>query len=415
MKLSVAMMVRNEEEHLERCLNSVLEFFPEIIILDTGSSDRTVEIAQKFTRHVYHQSWKDNFALHRNKSFSYATGDWIMQIDADEEIIFDDPAYAKAFITYLSKLPKEINACSFLLKDWRESKNKFTAEHDVVRVFRNGQVRYKRRIHNEPMYRGDAALVKDGIWLKHYGYDLTPEQEEKKAERTVGLLELSLKEDPKDYASYFYLVQSYASWKNDGDKALECAEKYFSLRDEMIEAGEDFNPSIFYTAAAICDMAGNDKDKLKWLKRGFQYNPGDLDLFWLQLLHGLKTKNPEFIVFGARGFAVAYENYDKNRSVESGKFVFNRKLDSYVAALYYLATANLEAAVTNIQKLQKIVLPQCETHIRDEVNTKLNRLLDVLGISYTEVVDEEKSESDSTDIEHHNEKLSQAQRASALH
>jgi glycosyltransferase involved in cell wall biosynthesis len=409
MKLSVAMMVKNEEAHLKRCLDSVLPLFPEIIVLDTGSTDSTMEIAKKYTRHVYHQSWQDNFALHRNKSFSYATGDWVLQIDADEELIFEKSAYADALIKFLSKIPDHVNACALLLKDWRKSTQKFVAEHDVVRLFRNGRVKYKRRIHNEPVYNGDAALIQDGIWLKHHGYDLTDEQKKKKAKRTVGLLELSLKEDPKDYASYFYLTHAYSSWKDDGQKALEFAEKYFSLRDEMLAAGKDFNKSIFYTAAAMCDMQRDEQGMLKWLKRGFQYNPNDLDLFWLQLMYGLKTKNPEFIVSGARGFVAAYESYDKERTVESGKFVFNRDLKSYAAALYYLSAANFEGAVINLRKLQQAVLPQCEDYITDEINEKVKALMDVLGIKDTE------NENRTTNVKHSNQELLQTDGASAVH
>jgi glycosyltransferase involved in cell wall biosynthesis len=399
MKISVAMMVKNEEANLGRCLKSVLAIFPEIIVLDTGSSDKTVEIAQKYTRHVYHQSWQDNFALHRNKSFSYATGDWIIQIDADEELMFDKPEYAAALIEFLKKVPDNIHACALLLKDWRESKKKFMAEHDVVRVFRNGKVKYKRRIHNEPVYKGDAILIPNGIWLKHYGYDLTPEQTEAKAKRTIGLLELSLKEDPKDYPSLFYLAQAYASWKNDADKALEYAEQYFQHRQDLIDSGEPFNPSIFYMAAGVCDIKGDIDGKLKWMERGFKYNPNDLDLFWLKLLHGLNTKNTEFIVSGASGFVAAYENYNRQQLVESGKFVFNRKLESYAAALYYLAAAHLENGVIQMRKLQRAVMPQCPEGLSDEIDQKFSALLDILKLKDTEVKDENTKDPPAS--EHH--------------
>lgn len=384
MKLSVAMIVRNEEAHLERCLNSVLDLFPEIIVLDTGSSDRTMEIARKFTRHVYHQSWQDNFALHRNKSFSYATGDWVLQIDADEEMIFDDPKMPEILLAYLSRLPDDVNACAILLRDWREQQQRYAAELDAVRLFRNGRVKYRRRIHNEPVFKGPAAIIPFGIWLKHYGYDLTPEQIEKKADRTVGLLELSIKENPKDYASYFYLAEAYASWKNDGKKALEYAEKYFSMRPQIKAEGKNFNPSVYYMAAAVADIDGDDEVKLKWLERGLKFNPNDLDLFWLQMLHGLKTKNPEFMVSGARGFVAAYENYDKQRLVKTGKFVFNRKLESYAAALYYLAAGHLENGTVHMRKLQKVVLPKCNEALDTEVRDKFKALLDALGLKDTD-------------------------------
>ena len=83
--LGVAMMVKNEAKVLKRALHSTLDMVSEIVVLDTGSKDDTVEIAQGFTKNVFHQSWADNFSLHRNKSFSYIkNSDWILQIDADD-------------------------------------------------------------------------------------------------------------------------------------------------------------------------------------------------------------------------------------------------------------------------------------------------------------------------------------------
>jgi len=82
--LSLAMIVKNEEVVLERCLNSVKHLVDEIIIVDTGSTDRTVEIAQKYTDKIYHFKWGDHFAEARNHSFSKATCDYIMWLDADD-------------------------------------------------------------------------------------------------------------------------------------------------------------------------------------------------------------------------------------------------------------------------------------------------------------------------------------------
>ena len=81
------MIVKNEEAFLEKCLLSVQGLVDEIVIVDTGSTDKTKEIALKFTSKVYDFEWCDNFAAARNESLKYATGDWILVLDADEVIV----------------------------------------------------------------------------------------------------------------------------------------------------------------------------------------------------------------------------------------------------------------------------------------------------------------------------------------
>ncbi len=86
MTLSLCMIVKNEEQTLDRCLNSCHEVFDEIIIVDTGSTDNTVTIAKKYTNKIYHFKWVDNFSLARNYSFSLATSQYVMWLDADDII-----------------------------------------------------------------------------------------------------------------------------------------------------------------------------------------------------------------------------------------------------------------------------------------------------------------------------------------
>ncbi|GAG44849.1 unnamed protein product [marine sediment metagenome] len=85
MKISASMIVKNEEVCLEKCLQSIKDL-DEIVILDTGSTDKTGEIAQKYTNKYYanEYKWNDNFAEARNLSLSKCTGDFILTIDADE-------------------------------------------------------------------------------------------------------------------------------------------------------------------------------------------------------------------------------------------------------------------------------------------------------------------------------------------
>ena len=82
--ISACLIVKDEEELLPDCLSSVKDLVDEIIVVDTGSSDRTIEIAKEYGAKIYEHPWEDNFALHRNQSIEYATSEWVFIIDADE-------------------------------------------------------------------------------------------------------------------------------------------------------------------------------------------------------------------------------------------------------------------------------------------------------------------------------------------
>lgn len=90
--ISLCMIVKNEEDVLRRCLSSVEDLVEEIIIVDTGSEDRTKAIAQKFTDKIYDFTWEDDFSAARNASFEKATMDYCMWLDADDVILEKDRA-----------------------------------------------------------------------------------------------------------------------------------------------------------------------------------------------------------------------------------------------------------------------------------------------------------------------------------
>lgn len=107
MKLSLCMIVKNESETLSRCLESVKSAMDEIIIVDTGSSDDTKKIALEFTDKVYDFMWIDDFSAARNYSFSKATGDYIIWLDADDVI---DKKNIDAIIELKNNIPTDVNA-----------------------------------------------------------------------------------------------------------------------------------------------------------------------------------------------------------------------------------------------------------------------------------------------------------------
>ena len=90
--VSLCMIVKNEEDVLERCLTSAAALADEIIIVDTGSTDRTKEIAARFTSLIFDFPWRDDFAAARNESFAHASMDYCMWLDADDVLLEADQA-----------------------------------------------------------------------------------------------------------------------------------------------------------------------------------------------------------------------------------------------------------------------------------------------------------------------------------
>lgn len=103
--ISVAMITKNEEHNLDRALGSIKPYVDEIIVVDTGSTDKSVEIARKYTDKIYFYEWHDDFSAARNYSLQFPTCEWVLIYDADEEVREDFAGIRE----FLEKLPDDVN------------------------------------------------------------------------------------------------------------------------------------------------------------------------------------------------------------------------------------------------------------------------------------------------------------------
>jgi tetratricopeptide (TPR) repeat protein len=218
--ISACMMVKNEEEFLTRCLESIKNLVDELIIVDTGSTDRTVEIAQSYGAKVYHHPWEGNFSKHRNQSISYATGDWILILDGDEEVIRWD--------NHIDSIIQDKNIDSVHVKvESVFGEGQGTSWHNSIRLFRNNKkIRYKGSVHNQLI--GCENSSPSAIEIYHRGYCLEPHKEETKYLRTKTLLEQEIKKDQENPQFHHYLAVAYLG-KHLYDKALEECKKTLYL------------------------------------------------------------------------------------------------------------------------------------------------------------------------------------------
>jgi O-antigen biosynthesis protein len=196
--LSVCLIVKNEEKFLGQCLKSIRDLARQIVVVDTGSTDRTIEIAKEFGAEIHSFAWNDNFADARNAALEHATGDWILMLDADEELPAEQHSRLLADL-------KKSDALAFRLPLVNRG-HEAEGRSFVPRLFRNAPgIFYSGRVHEQIfpslMPQGKAWGLKLGFGtaeLLHHGY--TPEmvRDRNKIGRNLKLLRQAVEENPND-------------------------------------------------------------------------------------------------------------------------------------------------------------------------------------------------------------------------
>lgn len=163
MKLSLCMIVKNEEDVIARCLKSTLSFVDEIIIVDTGSTDRTKEIASQYTSKIFDFEWIDDFAAARNFSFSKATGDYIMWLDADDVVT---PLNANKIVALKNTYDPKTDIFMFKYNVAFDKNNLPTFTYYRERIIRNSQkYKWESPIHEVISLTGN--IIYQDISIEH--------------------------------------------------------------------------------------------------------------------------------------------------------------------------------------------------------------------------------------------------------
>jgi glycosyltransferase involved in cell wall biosynthesis/tetratricopeptide (TPR) repeat protein len=197
-KLSVCLIVKNEEQFLAQCLKSVRSLAWQIVVVDTGSTDRTVEIAKEFGAEIYSFAWNDDFAAARNAALEHATGDWILILDADEELPEAQHEKLRAGMKSSDAI-----ACRLPLVNCG---NEAEGQNFVPRLFRNAPgVFYSGRVHEQVFPSLVAVGEPWGLHarfgtaqLLHHGYTKEMIRDRNKIERNLKLLRQAVEENPTD-------------------------------------------------------------------------------------------------------------------------------------------------------------------------------------------------------------------------
>lgn len=227
--VSVCMIAKNEEKYIDECLSRLSVYDWEIIVVDTGSTDRTVEIAKSYTPHVFHFDWVSDFSAARNYSISKASYDYILIVDCDEYLESNEET-----LCILSDFLKHVSPTQIGMIDRCNPTDDVATEstlvHDrLARFFHKGHVQYQGAVHEQLVSTRNEQInyVDFPLHFTHMGYS-TLDIKKEKATRNIAILESELAKNDADPYVLFQLGQSYFGI-GDYNRALPYFEKALSL------------------------------------------------------------------------------------------------------------------------------------------------------------------------------------------
>jgi glycosyltransferase involved in cell wall biosynthesis len=233
------MITKNEERYLGKCLRLLRPHFPEIIVADTGSADRTVAIAEEYADKVCPFQWVNDFSAARNFSLKQASNEWVLVVDGDE---FLDEIDLAGMEKAIRQYPKGIGMIIRNNPYGGDDQPKSIATERVARLFNRRFHHYEGIIHEQVVPRDDSEPQYFPIpaSFHHEGY-VNQETAAEKAERNLDLLFLDLQKNGADPYTYFQIGQSYTAL-NDAEQACY----FYGLALEF-----DVNPQQEYVRTLV--------------------------------------------------------------------------------------------------------------------------------------------------------------------
>jgi GT2 family glycosyltransferase len=224
--ISVCLIVKDEEAMLPSCLESIADLADEIVVYDTGSTDRTIELARAVGARVIEGYWDESFARARNAALAHAHGEWVVSLDADETLLSDPSALR----TLLSDRRSDVEAYLVAIENLHGAGNARSV-HTAIRLFRRTSCTWKHRLHEQVVAANDAHRrlrigYLSGARIIHRGYAAEIFDSRHKGERNLAIARAALDDDE---LSRPYALMNYG-------RALESAGHSIEAIDALREA-----------------------------------------------------------------------------------------------------------------------------------------------------------------------------------
>lgn len=283
-KISLCMIAKNEESNIERCLASVRSFVDEMIVVDTGSTDRTVSLCELAGAQVYHFEWNNNFADARNYSLSQATGDWILWMDADEVLEVTEGADWKTRLAEETAPVLNVHLINYI-GDKIDLNETYHIAH--TRLFRNHiGLCFLYSIHEtlnvEQLFINENALTElkqiQGLTIYHYGYLQEYVSAKQKSDRNLLMLLDELKVKDRNPWTEYHLASEYYRIEN-----FEKAYEFVNLSISRFINKQKLPPSLLYKLKYSCLISlGRTENIPAGIDKAVMLYPDYVDLFFFK-------------------------------------------------------------------------------------------------------------------------------------
>lgn len=343
MMLSICIICKNEELNIEKCLTSFQNTRLELIVVDTGSMDRTKEIALEYTSNVYDFKWCNDFAAAKNYAISKASNDTVMVIDSDEYLDHIDIPTLEQMI---QKNPDKVGRIK-RRNIFKHSEQKPENREWINRIFSRKKFHYEGRIHEQVvMLDGseDYETYEAPVTILHSGYDLSEEERKKKAKRNIDLLDLELQRLVLGYKG------DIEQTKDDFEK-LNAKARLSYISNIIVQADEqaeklqhdDRLPYILYQLGKGYYMAGDFQMACAYFECGLYF---DLNPKLEYVIDMVETYGYALINSGQEEQALFFENiYEEFGNTADFKFLMG---------LIYMNNEMFDAAVEEFKKAVKM-------------------------------------------------------------
>ncbi len=320
------MIVKNEEENMEAALSWGKDIVFEQIVVDTGSTDSTIELAKTFGARVIHFDWIDDFAAAKNFALDECKGDWIAILDADEYFSEED---AEKLLGIIEKADKE-GYCA-IETGWInvDGRGGIIDRYTQIRIIKNIKgLRYKRRIHEILDFKSGQSSydASEELNIIHTGYIEEIAHNKNKRERNLKLLLKELEVDKNDPEILGYIADDYAD--SDHDKAIEFYKKAITQLPENVER-KDARTATTFTKLIIllslknstseikdiCSMAEDkmpDNSNFIYYTGLYFYNKKDYQTaldYYKRAFEKFETQNGKYAELWVNKLSLAYSQY----------------------------------------------------------------------------------------------------------